>query len=97
DLDEAQHPIVPADQVNLTAVVGNAEVVGYDLVAKGPQMKVRFNLTLLASQQVLWFTRREMPAGKIQTADNKFGKPEHGASGRCARDPTLIPSLPRWM
>ena len=85
DLNEAQNSVVPADQINFPAVEGNAEVRRNDLIAEGPQMEVRLNFTVLARQQVLWFSRWEMPAGKFQTADDDLGQPDHGASGEWAR------------
>ena len=48
DLDKTQNSIIPADQVNLAAVVRNTEVRGHDSVAEGAQMEVRLNFAVLA-------------------------------------------------
>src|SRR5271165_988860 len=58
-LDEAQHSVIPANQVNLTAVIRNAEVRRHHSVAELPQVEVRFDFTALAGQQVLRRLRRK--------------------------------------
>ena len=61
DFDEAKNAVVPADQVNLTSVVGDAEVCSHNPVAQRTQVEVCLDFTLLANAEVLWFLR-ETPA-----------------------------------
>ncbi len=78
DFDEAKNSIVPADKVDLTPVVGDAEVCRHKLVAETSQVEVGLKFTAFAGQQVLWFSRWQTPGGEFQTADNELGQPEHG-------------------
>ena len=56
DLDEAKNSAVPADEVDLASVVGDAKVRRHNLVSEPPQVEVSLNFTPLAGPKVLWLS-----------------------------------------
>jgi hypothetical protein len=75
--DKAKNPVVPPDKVNLTPVVGDAEICRHNPVVQGTQVEVRFDFTLFAGQQMPWFSRSKAYASEFQTADDELGQPDH--------------------
>ena len=77
DLDEAKDSAVPADKVDLTSVVGDAEVCRHNLVAETSQVEVGLKFTAFACQQVLWFSRWQTFGRDFQAANDELGQPDH--------------------
>ncbi len=69
DFDEAKNTAIPADQVDLAAVIGDAEISRYNPIAEGSQVEIRLNFTLLAGPQVLWFWRSKTFTSDLQTSN----------------------------
>ena len=59
DLDKAECAVVPADQVDLSAIVRRAEVGCHKLVALGFQIKVRLGFAMLAQRKMAWLARAD--------------------------------------
>jgi hypothetical protein len=60
DLDEAQHVLVPTDQVDPAATIRRTEIAGDHDVSPPPQVEAGIFLAATAGTQVIWhFIRRQ--------------------------------------
>lgn len=82
--DETQDVLIPSDQIDFAAIMGNAEIRRHESVAQALQMKERLGLAALAQSEMLGSAGTASAAKPAQRADDELSEPCHADSNPVA-------------